>query len=91
MGERLKTGFLVFLYGMVCGLLLAVFPLIESVIRFVFSLLALVLGVYSFRRFQSVRARIVFVILAILFFVLFTMVFTMISYYHSHPPNLNGT
>ena len=26
MGERLKTGLLVFLYGMVCGLLLAAFP-----------------------------------------------------------------
>ena len=91
MGERLRTGFLVFLYGMVCGLLLALFPLIESVIRFVFSLLALVLGVYSFRRFQSVRSRIVFVILVFLFFVLFTVVYTMISYYHTHMPNLNGT
>ena len=78
MGERLKTGFLVFLYAMVCGLLLALFPLIESVIRFVFSLLALVLGVYSFRRFQSVRSRIIFVILVFLFFVLFTVVYTMI-------------
>ncbi|MFC5652108.1 hypothetical protein ACFPYJ_23930 [Paenibacillus solisilvae] len=90
MGERLKAGFLIFLYGMVCGLLLAIFPVIESIIRFVFSLLALALGVYTFRRFEAVRSRIVFVVLAIFFFLLFTVVFTAISYYHSHPPNLSG-
>lgn len=89
MGERLKSGFLIFLYGMACGLLLAIFPLVESPIRFVFSLLALVLGVYSFRRFESVRSRIVFIVLAIFFFFLFSVVFTIISYMQSHPPNLS--
>ncbi|BBH19653.1 hypothetical protein Back11_09980 [Paenibacillus baekrokdamisoli] len=86
MGERVKTIFLLLLYSLICGLLLSIFPVIASPIRYVFSLLALVLGIYSFRRFESIRSRILLCVLAIVFFILFTFIIAAVTYLKTNPP-----
>ena len=84
MGERLKKGLLVTLYSMGCGLMLAAFPLVGSGINLIFSLLAFLIGIYFFRKFSSLRSRIVFFVLSLLFFFIFTTIAAIIIYLRTH-------
>jgi hypothetical protein len=84
-GERLKKGFIVTLYSMGCGLMLAIFPLVGSGINLIFSLLAFLIGIYFFRKFPSLRSRIVFFVLSLLFFFFFTAMVALIIYLQQHP------
>ncbi|QJC52368.1 hypothetical protein HGI30_12900 [Paenibacillus albicereus] len=85
MGERLKTIAAVAGYGVLGGALLAMFVLIPSVLRFVFSLLALWLGVRFFRRHESLGRRIGFVVSALAFFFLFVLFITMVMFIRDMP------
>jgi len=85
MGERFRKGMLLTVYSMGCGLMLSLFPFIKSGVNLIFSLLALVIGFYFFKNFSSLRSRILFFVIALLFFVVFTIVITMIMYAISHP------
>jgi hypothetical protein len=83
-GERLKKGLLITLYSIGCGLMLAIFPLVGSGINLVFSLLAFLIGIYFFRKFPSLRSRIVFFVLSLLFFFIFTTIVAVIIYLRTH-------
>ncbi|QGG56767.1 hypothetical protein [Paenibacillus sp. B01] len=86
MGERLKTIAVVAGYGLVGGALLAMFVLIPSVIRFVFSLIALWLGVRFFRSHESLGRRIGFIVAALAFFFLFVLFITMVMFIREGMP-----
>ncbi|CDN44680.1 MULTISPECIES: hypothetical protein [Paenibacillus] len=65
------------LYGIACGLLMTLFVMVPGVIRFVFSLVALWLGLRFFRAHETVWRRVGFVFVSILFFILSVIAYTM--------------
>ncbi|WP_274650514.1 hypothetical protein [Paenibacillus humicola] len=85
MEGRLKKGLLLAIYSMGCGLMLSIFPFIKSPFNLIFSLFAFVIGIYFFRGYPSLRSRLLFIGLGLLFFFLFTVIITMILYLRSHP------
>ncbi|MBD2846152.1 hypothetical protein IDH44_13180 [Paenibacillus sp. IB182496] len=76
--SRLKNAFWITGYAMVCGALLAVFSSFTGLglLRFAFSLGALLLGIRFFRRFEKVSQRVIFVALSLVFFCLAIVVIT---------------
>jgi hypothetical protein len=68
------------LFSFCAGLLLALFALVNGILKFVFSLGALYVGILYFRRQESVGMRIGFVVLSIVFFIIMTIVLTAIMY-----------
>ncbi|MCQ6560344.1 hypothetical protein [Paenibacillus mendelii] len=85
MGERIKNSFLVALFSFGCGLMLAIFPFINSPTNLVFSILALIIGIFFFKRFPGIGIRIVFIVLSLLFFLLVTVIITMVIYAKQNP------
>lgn len=85
MGERLKNGFLLLLYSAGCGVFLFVFSVIHSMANLVFSLLAVLIAVHFFKRVSALRSRIVFVVLALLFFFISVFVYAVITAAHTAP------
>ncbi|GBF71927.1 hypothetical protein PA598K_00153 [Paenibacillus sp. 598K] len=79
-GSTFKRALLLTAYSFACGLLLAVFAQMDSLLRFAFSLGALLLGIRFFRDFESLRSRITFIALAIVFYVLITIIIIMVLY-----------
>ncbi|CAM4252345.1 hypothetical protein [Paenibacillus tarimensis] len=67
-------------YSTVIGLLLAVFSFIPGLIRFVFSLGALLLGIRFFGKYDSIGLRIGMIVLSVVFIVLFIMIGVIIMY-----------
>ncbi|RXZ77294.1 hypothetical protein EBB07_32520 [Paenibacillaceae bacterium] len=65
-------------YGLLCGLLLAVFSQIDSLTRFAFSLGALLAGVHFFKREERLAPRIWFVVTSIIFYFMITIVITVV-------------
>ncbi|UVI27829.1 hypothetical protein [Paenibacillus spongiae] len=86
MGERIKNSYLVVLYSFGAGLMLAIFPFINSPANLIFSLLALVIGIYFFKRFPGIGMRIIFFVVSILFFLIITIIITMVMYVRTNPP-----
>ncbi|RAP78129.1 hypothetical protein [Paenibacillus montanisoli] len=85
MGETVKKALWCTLYSLGCGLMLAIFPNVKTGINFIFSILALVIGIFYFKRATSLRSRIVFVVMTLIFFLLFTVVIAIVVYIRSHP------
>lgn len=83
MSDNIKKGLWMALYSAGCGLMLSIFPFIKGGINLVFSLLALVIAIFYFKRSSSLRSRIVFVVFALLFFVFFTFVMAVVLYSRS--------
>ncbi|WP_116188721.1 hypothetical protein [Paenibacillus taihuensis] len=83
MSGNIKKGLWMALYSAGCGLMLSIFPFIKSGVNLIFSLLALVIAIFYFKRSSSLRSRIVFVVFALLFFVFFTFVMAVVLYSRS--------
>lgn len=81
MGDKLRSTALLTGYGFLGGALLSLFVLVPGPVRFVFSLLALWLGIRFFRANDSIARRIGFVVLALVFFCLNVLVVTMILFF----------
>ncbi|MCR8656123.1 hypothetical protein [Paenibacillus endoradicis] len=65
---NIKTFVWVILYAMMAGGTLSLFTTISSFIKYLFSLLAVYIGVRFFRRFETIGLRITFIVLAIIMF-----------------------
>ncbi|WP_169083144.1 hypothetical protein [Paenibacillus sp. PL91] len=74
MNEKLKTTFWLLGYTFLAGLMLAIFSMLTEIYRYLFSLLALYIGIRFFRRFETVGLRITFFVLAIIFYLLIAVV-----------------
>ncbi|MFD0713652.1 hypothetical protein [Paenibacillus sp. GCM10027626] len=85
MGERLKNSLWMFICTFGCGLMLSIFPLVQSPFNLVFSLLAFLIGIFFFKRFSTIGSRILFFVLSLIFFMLFTIVIAMIIYIRQNP------
>ncbi|WP_308634476.1 hypothetical protein [Paenibacillus silvisoli] len=85
MGETVKKVLWCTLYSLGCGLMLSIFPNVKTGVNFLFSILALVIGIFYFKRAASLRSRIAFVVMTLFFFLLFTVVIAIILYARAHP------
>ncbi|SDW59606.1 hypothetical protein [Paenibacillus sp. CF384] len=85
MPDWLKKGLLCTLFSLGCGLMLAIFPNVKTGVNFLFSILALVIAIFYFKQFTSLRSRIVFGVMSLLFFLIFTIVIAVVLYARAHP------
>lgn len=90
MNERLKTTFWLLGYTFLAGLMLTVFSLIEDFYRYLFSLLALYIGIRFFRRFETLGLRITFFVLSIIFYLLLAIVVSAFIFLRDHTDTITG-
>lgn len=90
MNERLKTTFWLLGYAFLAGLMLAIFSMITGLTRYLFSLLALYIGIRFFRRFETLGLRITFIVLAIVFYLLLAIVIAAVNYIRDNPQAIMG-
>jgi len=90
MNERLKTAFWLLGYTFLAGLMLAVFSMITEIYRYLFSLLALYIGIRFFRRFETLGLRITFFVLSIVFYLLITVIVAAVIYMRDNLVTITG-
>lgn len=81
----MRTSLWVILYALMAGVSLALFANIPDLIKYVFSLLALYLGIRFFRRFETVGLRVTFIVLAIVFYFITAFIFAFYTYLKDNP------
>lgn len=86
MNERVKTTLWLIGYTFLAGLLLAIFSMLTEIYKYVFSLLALYIGIRFFRRFESLGLRIAFFALAIFFYLVIAVLVQAVIYLGDNPP-----
>ncbi len=90
MNERIKTILRVFLYSLLAGLFLAVFSQLDHFIKYLFSLLALLMGILFFRKVETTGLRILFVVLALIFYFAAAIIFTAVLFIRDNPDFMSG-
>lgn len=95
MGERSRVFWAVVLYSLACGVLLSLFSVFTNLgfIRYVFSLVVLLLGIRFFKQYETLGARIAFVVLSIVLYLLTVMIIVAYLYMTGVellPPELNS-
>jgi hypothetical protein len=85
MNDSVRTSFWVILYAFLAGISLALFANIGDFIKYVFSLLAIYIGIRFFRRFETIGLRVTFIVLAIVFYFLAAICFAMYAYIKENP------
>lgn len=101
MNETMKTAFWVMLYSFLAGICLAIFMQFTEIMsmftvaetgdfaKYIFSLLAIYIGMRYFRRFETISKRVLFVVLA-LFFSFFTIFFITAYRFAKNPELYTG-
>lgn len=85
MKDSVRTSLWVILYAFMAGVSLSLFAQIGDFIKYVFSLLAIYIGIRFFRRFDTIGLRITFIGLAIVFYFLAAICFAMYTYIQENP------
>jgi hypothetical protein len=85
MNEKLKTTFWLLGYTFLAGLMLALFSMLTEIYRYLFSLLALYIGIRFFRRYETIGLRITFFVLAIIFYLLIAVVVAAFVFLRDNP------
>jgi len=65
--SKFMTALIVFLYSLLAGISLSLFSSITQIHKYIFSLLALYIGIRFFKNFERLGLRITFFVLAIFF------------------------
>lgn len=85
MKDSVRTSFWVILYAFMAGVSLSLFAQIGDFIKYVFSLLAIYIGIRFFRRFETIGLRVTFIVLSIVFYFLAAICFAMYTYIKENP------
>ncbi len=85
MSQSVKTAFWVLLYAFIAALCLTLFAQIGGLVKYVFSLLAIYIGIRFFRRFETIGLRITFIAVAILLYFVTMVVFEMFKFIQQNP------
>ncbi|CAM3948041.1 hypothetical protein L1N85_00560 [Paenibacillus alkaliterrae] len=80
MNDRFKTALWLIGYTFLAGLMLAIFSMLTEIYKYLFSLLALYIGIRFFRRFETLGMRIAFFVLAIVFYLLIAVIIAAVIY-----------
>ncbi|WP_175598140.1 hypothetical protein [Paenibacillus luteus] len=86
----MKTTLWLLGYSFVTGGLLTAFSLIEGFYRYLFSLLALYIGIRFFRRFETLGLRITFFVVSIVFYLLIAVIVSAVIYIRDNPDAISG-
>lgn len=71
--------------SLLCGILLALYTQTGAIIRFVFSLAALLIGIYAFKRFEGIGRRVAFIAGSLFFFLVTVVFLTVLAYSQQYP------
>jgi len=85
MNETVKTSLVVMFYSLLTGICMALFTQIEGFVKFLFSLLALYIGIRYFRRFETVGMRVLYIVLALVFTFLTILSIVVYMFQQQHP------
>lgn len=85
MKVNVATVFWVLLYALLAGGSLALFSLIPSFIKYIFSLLAVYIGIRFFRRFETIGLRITFIVLGLVMYFLIIIIITAVQFVMGNP------
>lgn len=80
-------------YSVGCGILMSLFIMSTGVTRYLFSLLAVVLGIQFFKRIEGKGLRIGFVVLVVFFSLLFPVIYValaLVNGWYINPGYLKG-
>ncbi len=85
MKESIKTTLWIILYALVAGSLLFAFSQIQGFIKYLFSLLAIYVGIRFFRRYEKLSLRITFIVVAIVFYFMGAFIMAMYLFIQDNP------
>lgn len=91
----MRNAVFVFLYSLAAGILMALFIMSTGTgpTRYVFSLVAVLLGIRFFKRYETLGQRISFIVIAILFSLLLPLVYVALALtngWYVNPEYLKG-
>ncbi|MEW9697813.1 hypothetical protein [Paenibacillus sp. SI8] len=66
-----------FIYSIICGVLLTLYTNIHDMSKFLFSLGALYAGIRFFRRYEQTSLRVWFIVLSVLLYFIFSLGFAL--------------
>lgn len=90
MNDRFKQTLWLLAYSLAAGVLLAAFSFTPGFVKYMFSLLALYLGIRFFRNYDGIGLRIAFFALAVLFYFLCAVIAAMIMAIRQNPDMLSA-
>ncbi|MFX3633322.1 MAG: hypothetical protein ACE3L7_30675 [Candidatus Pristimantibacillus sp.] len=90
MESKWKTALWIVMYAIACGALLAIFSLVTSMVKFLFSLLALYLIIRFFKRYETWGVRIVFIISTLIIYFGVALIATAIKFMNDNALNPAG-
>lgn len=85
-----RTVLIVIAFSFVCGLCLSLFASISGPLKYLFSLLALLVGIKMFGKLDRVGPRIWFVSLSIIWYLLLTIIIAFVQFAQDNPMPTNG-
>lgn len=88
--SKWKTALWIILYAIACGALLAIFSLVSSMVKFLFSLLALYLIIRFFKRYETWGVRIVFILSTLIIYFGVALIATAIKFMNDNGLNPAG-
>ncbi|TXK85689.1 hypothetical protein FU659_01835 [Paenibacillus sp. N3.4] len=66
-----------FVYSILCAILLTCYANIHDLSKFIFSIAALYAGIRFFRRFEQLSFRVWFIVLSVLLYFIFSLAFAL--------------
>ena len=90
MNEKFKNALWLLLYSFMAGLSLSLFTQIQDIFKYLFSLLAIYIGIRFFRRFESIWMRVAFIAVAIVFYFAAALAFAIYFYIKENPQVVTG-
>jgi uncharacterized membrane protein YozB (DUF420 family) len=72
-------------YSFACAVLLALFSQFTDIIKYVFSLLALFLGIRFFRNYEALKHRVAFIAIAIVLYFIVNVVYVVLAFENGWP------
>ncbi|GKU78510.1 hypothetical protein [Paenibacillus sp. L3-i20] len=85
MNESVKTSLWIILYAMLAGTSIAVFAEITAIYKYLFSLLAIYIGIRFFRRFDTISLRATFIVLTLIVYFLTAILFAVFHFAKANP------
>lgn len=85
-----RTALIVIMFSFVCGLCLSMFATIPGPIKYLFSLLALIIGIKMFGKLDRVGPRVWFIILSIIWYLVLTVIIAFVQFAQENPMPSNG-
>lgn len=85
MNSKLTTVLWVVLYAVLAGGSIVLYTIIDSFIKYLFSLVTLYIGIRFFRKFETIGVRIAFFVVAIVVYFIILLGYNLVDFIKSNP------